>query len=140
MWKPYFPTFTMCGNLIPLIYSGWKPYSPTFTSSTQICKVWKLNPPHLQGVETLYHHFYQVWKPYFPTFTRCGNLIPPHLLSVETSFPIAILKVCLISQDDISIYAQYEPLCHCPVYDCSIIHTWTPKLDLIHHQPWPLYN
>ena len=46
VWKPYFPTFTMCGNLIPLIYSGWKPYSPTFT------RCGNLIHPNLQGVET----------------------------------------------------------------------------------------
>jgi hypothetical protein len=54
-------------------------------------------------------HIYNVWKLYSPTFTRYGTHIPSHLLSVETAFPIPILKVCLISQDDISIFSQYVP-------------------------------
>ena len=93
MCKNFVPSFTKVGNLIPPLLQGVE------TSSAKICKVWKLNSPHLQGVDTLFPHIYKVWKPYPPTFTECGNLIH------NTHF-----KVCLISQDDISIYAQYVPL------------------------------
>ena len=137
VWKPHPPKSARCGNLIHLIYKVWKPYSPILRMGGNLIL------PHLQGMETIFPHiynlrkpysphllrvdplfpnFYKVWNPYSPTFTRCGNLIPPHLLSVETSFPIPILKVWLISQDDISMYAQYVPL-------------WTQPKMLLHWLP-----
>jgi hypothetical protein len=87
----------MRGNLSPHYLQGVETILqhaetlfPTFTEGGT------LYPQLWQGVEPLFPHIYKVWNPYSPTFTWCGNLIPHHLMSVETSFTIHILKVCLI--------------------------------------------
>ena len=59
----------------------------------------------------------------------------------KTSYEInyAIEKKILLINISLTISIKY--ILHCLLsYDCSIIYTWTPKLDLIHHQPWPLYK
>jgi hypothetical protein len=159
VWKPYSPTFTRYRNHIPSHLQCAETLFPTFTEGGNLI------PQFFHGVEPIFPYIYKVWKPYSTTFTKWGNPSPPLLQGVETLSPTFtecrnhipnihsrfayFPKMIIAFMPNI---LQYVPLwtqpkmilssAHCPVYDCSTIHTWkeTPKLDLIHHQPWPLYN
>ena len=116
--------------------------SPYFKLMIRLME-WNPYPPHLKCVECLYPHSYKMWNAYISTFTKCGILTTKYILQNHLNIIFIPILTYYGSIQSLTISMEYNnKMIFCivwPVYNCTIIHTWTLKLDLIHHQQFIIF-